>query len=717
MESQQPSNTQNPAASASQPTQKLSSQGKAIFTVAILILVGIFGVGMKWIFSVSPDNAPFFLFDYAVGLSMIFLPCTLPLAFVIVPLAMGKGYAKGLGIAISFGIGVAITLSFYGALIGAFGQALGIANVELAKNILYAIAGFMAIFFALGEIGLTKMRMPSYSGKIPDVIQRRQDFLKAGMLGLFLGNVGVGCPNPLFNAVIIPKIIAEGDIFQGWLIMLVQALGRFTPLLLLAMLGILGVNATTFLVKRRGVVERATGWATVFVGGFMLTLGLFTHDWYVYSGTHSVLETITREETITNILGRQIATLGHTHAAPTGLGLLGQPLWWGSWFMVAIWLFPLWWYWSRKRKEAKSAPDAEKPLLQTKVRWMASFLVTLSLLLALIFGYSLPNWFSNKIAPMHDTQGAEETPAAIACLTAGPYPLQVGVPTSLSFKFLESGKCEDSETQKLLKPIGIEHERIMHVLIAKEDFSIFAHIHAEDLGPITQEMIDNSRFDVNYVFPSEGLWRIVTQVSHDTHIVTKSFNLVLEDISAPVLINKDLSLNKVFKSENNSAYNVNITPNGKIVGNKLVANKIIAGHEAVINYHLEKDGKPVTDLSPYLGAAAHFAIWSIDLASFAHEHGVLEVSEGGAEEHQGVINVAYANGGGHDSAASDHGEEHELPAIFGPDVKLSYVFPHPGLYKIFGQFRHGDQIITTDFMVIVDMDDHGMMMEGDDHQH
>ena len=710
MENQQPSNTQSPAALAAQPAQKLSNQGKVIFAVAIFILVAIFGVGMKWIFSVSPANAPFFLFDYAVGLSMIFLPCTLPLAFVVVPLSMGKGYAKGLGIALSFGIGVAMTLSFYGALIGAFGQALGIANVELAKNILYAIAGAMAIFFALGEIGLTKMRMPSYSGKIPDFIQKRQDFLKAGMLGLFLGNVGVGCPNPLFNAVIIPKIIAEGDIFQGWLIMLVQALGRFTPLLLLAMLGILGVNATTFLIKRRGMVERATGWATVFVGGFMFTLGLFTHDWYVYSGTHSLLETITREETITNMLGSRIATLGHTHAAPMGLGLFGQPLWWGSWFMVAVWLFPLWWYWSRKRKEAKSASDADKPLLQTKVRWMASFLVTLSLLLALIFGYALPNWFLNKIAPMHDTQGIEEeAPTAIACLTAGPYPLQIEVPTELSFKFLESGDCANSETHKLLKPIGIEHERIMHVLIVKEDFSTFAHTHPEDLGPITQEMIDNSRFGVNYTFPSEGVWRIVAQVLHDnTHTITKSFNLVIGENLSPVLITKDLAVNKVFSAEDNSIYNVSIAPDGKI----------LAGHQTTINYHFEKDGKPVTDFSPYLGAAAHFAIWSVDLGSFVHEHGVLEVSEDGTEDHHGAINIVYAHGDGNEPISDGHADEHELSTSFGPDVKLFYAFPYPGLYKIFGQFKHGEQVITTDFMVIVDPDDHGMMMdEGEDHGH
>jgi len=33
---------------------------------------------------------------YVAGLSMIVLPCTLPLVFIIVPLSMGKGYKKSI---------------------------------------------------------------------------------------------------------------------------------------------------------------------------------------------------------------------------------------------------------------------------------------------------------------------------------------------------------------------------------------------------------------------------------------------------------------------------------------------------------------------------------------------------------------------------------------------------------------------------------------------
>ena len=119
---------------------------------------------------------------------MIVLPCTLPLAFVIVPLSMGKGYVKGLAVALAFGLGVAITLSTYGifaALLGKVFIAYAGGGGEIIKNIFYAIAGVFAMLFALSELKLINFRIPSYMGAAPGFIQRRSDIAKALMLGLF----------------------------------------------------------------------------------------------------------------------------------------------------------------------------------------------------------------------------------------------------------------------------------------------------------------------------------------------------------------------------------------------------------------------------------------------------------------------------------------------------------------------------------------------------
>ena len=160
------------------------SRSKKFLIVFLFGILAIIVFGLVWFFVGSGGHSPvglgWYLFGFAAGLSMIVLPCTLPLAFVIVPLSMGKGPAKGFFIAIAFGLGVAITLSLYGVLAAVIGKvaigSLG-APLEVVKNWLYFIAGAFAYLFALGELGLVKYRMPSYSGAFPAFIQKQYDVL------------------------------------------------------------------------------------------------------------------------------------------------------------------------------------------------------------------------------------------------------------------------------------------------------------------------------------------------------------------------------------------------------------------------------------------------------------------------------------------------------------------------------------------------------------
>src|SRR3990172_7185595 len=192
--------SQVPAVAAENTSQDRHWRG--LFVLFALALFGVFLTGLYWIFTASsgsPIGTGWFLFSFAAGLSMIVLPCTLPLAFVIVPLSMGKGYVKGLAIALAFGLGVAITLSTYGifaALLGKAFIAYAGGGGEIIKNIFYAIAGVFAMLFALSELGLINFRLPSYMGAAPGFIQILSYISKPLMLGLFLGNIGIGCPHP-----------------------------------------------------------------------------------------------------------------------------------------------------------------------------------------------------------------------------------------------------------------------------------------------------------------------------------------------------------------------------------------------------------------------------------------------------------------------------------------------------------------------------------------
>ncbi|TSC78947.1 MAG: Uncharacterized protein G01um101429_623 [Parcubacteria group bacterium Gr01-1014_29] len=340
---------------SSQPTVTQTPNGNArhgfillTFGLAAIIVLGLFAAFFG---TSSPEGFGWYLFSYAMGLTMIVLPCTFPLAFVIVPLSLGKGPMKGLGIALSFGIGVVMTLSMYGVLAAVIGKtfigSLGIQG-EVLKNWLYFGAGTIAYLFALGELGLIKFRMPTYSGAAPKIIQEKGDYLKALLLGLFLGNIGVGCPHPA-TPLIFLEIARSGNIFYGWSLFFVHAVARVLPLLLLVMLGILGINGLKWLSAHREKVERGTGWLMVFVAAFILVLGLFTHDWWVNSGQHTLFEEITQEERFLGIISERLNTEApHSHGLETGTGLFGLPLSLGNWTLVLLWIIPLWWYYKKK---------------------------------------------------------------------------------------------------------------------------------------------------------------------------------------------------------------------------------------------------------------------------------------------------------------------------------------------------------------------------------
>lgn len=380
-----------------------------IFAVSLFL---IFISGLFWIFTkstASPIGLGWFLFSFAAGLSMIVLPCTLPLAFVIVPLSMGKGYVKGLMVALAFGLGVAITLSTYGifaALLGKAFIAYAGAGGEIIKNIFYAIAGVFAMLFALSELGLIKFRVPSYMGAAPAFIQKRSDIAKALMLGLFLGNIGIGCPHPA-TPIILGQIGITGDVFYGWLLFLTHAIGRIIPLLLLAILGILGVNATKALMARKESIAKATAWGMVFVGAFLFTLGFFSHDWWVFSGMHTLLEEITQEERFLGILkGRWESTVTHVHDMPTGTGFFGLPLWLGNWVFVFLMALPLWGSWLLERRKSKSLAELEQDALKKKLKLKGFKFAVLTIIFILTFIYVLPQRFlTQQLA--HQAEEAE----------------------------------------------------------------------------------------------------------------------------------------------------------------------------------------------------------------------------------------------------------------------------------------------------------------------
>lgn len=661
------------------------NQRRPFFLFAISLFVLFFG-GLFWLFLLSPQTPigfGWFLFSFAAGLSMIVLPCTLPLVFVIVPLSMGKSPGKGLSIALAFGIGVALTLSIYGILAAILGKVvIGTldAPLETVKNWMYMAAGLAAFLFALGELKLLRIRMPAYSGAAPMFIQKQGDILKAFFLGLFMGNIGVGCPHPA-TPVILTRIAISGDIFYGWLLFLVHAIGRIIPLILLVVLGFIGINAISALVKRREAIERATGWAMVYVAAFIFVLGLFTHDWWVLSGQHSFLEKITQEALITGTLAERFGVeKPHAHGIPEGQGLFGLPLWLGTWVLVFLWVIPLWWHWFKEKKRVRTLSENEKIFQLQILEWKKWFFVAIAAFIAVTFLYTLPQWFLQKaqVLEIEETQIDYQVQVS----TAPELPL-AGQPTKITIAL------KDKEGRPL-KDLQVAHERILHAVIISEDLKEFAHKHHEDENLLTQDIIENAVFSITLTFPKAQKYLVGLDFRHEGKDASSLQYIEVLGLKEPILIEKDLNRKKNFQG-----YDVKLSSD---------PGELKSGEETHLNYFITKEGKEVTDLQYYLGEPMHFSMVSADLGTFLHTHGELPGQET-PEDHEGFIPVVLANGR-HDIREEFKERQREIspsprPSQFGPEIEAHIVFEYPGIYKIFGEFQHQDKVVLTEFMVVV----------------
>ncbi|MCA9811393.1 MAG: cytochrome c biogenesis protein CcdA [Nitrosarchaeum sp.] len=310
------------------------------FTIFSLIFVGgILAVTTNiTIGSGSQLSYPSWLvISYLSGLSMIILPCTLPLVFIIVPLSMGKGGKKGLLMALLFGAGLTITISIYGIGLGTIGQ---VTNLDQISLYMFMIAGIAAFLFGLSQLKLFEIRLPSYSGT-PKFIQKRSDYSKSFFMGLLLGNAGVGCPNPMFYWLLI-YIASTGSAEIGASLGAVHGVGRALPLILLSVMAIIGVNYTKKIVSSREKIEKCTGWMLIIIGSFLIIQGIpGGHEWYENTIIHIVWNNLV---SITHI-PPEYHVGHHIHAYGYSIPQEFVPV-----LFVGLLSFPIVWYFTHKRK-------------------------------------------------------------------------------------------------------------------------------------------------------------------------------------------------------------------------------------------------------------------------------------------------------------------------------------------------------------------------------
>ncbi len=261
----------------------------------VFVLFGLFSVifvGVVFAFTteLSPEASQNYTFSswlilaYTAGLSMIILPCTLPFVFMIIPMTVDKGLKRGLLTASLFGAGLITTLTLYGGGLAYLGQITGISTLS---TWLMLAAGIITYVYGLHRIGLVKIPTPSYSGT-PGFMKNRGDFSKTYLMGVLVGNAGVGCTNPLFYLMLF-YIMGTGDPVTGISLGFVHGVGRAVPLVLVAVLAILGFNPTKGLIAKRQKVEKASGYLLIIIGSFLIINSTNEGQaWYMNTVLHTV---------------------------------------------------------------------------------------------------------------------------------------------------------------------------------------------------------------------------------------------------------------------------------------------------------------------------------------------------------------------------------------------------------------------------------------------
>lgn len=219
----------------------------------------------------------------------------------------------------------------------------------------------------------------------------------------------------------------------------------------------------------------------------------------------------------------------------------------------------------------------------------------------------------------------------------------------------------NQKPERVLVPISdleTEHTKLMHVIGIRDDMNEFFHIHPRPVGT-------SSVFTVRHTFEKPGRYKLWSQIKKDG-VVHAFGHPAVEIQGVGDRSSKEVSLNRSMIVEN---YQVAFKPN----------EPVIKGVETPLSFDIRTRTGQNVEVEPYLGADMHLAVIKDDLTQFIHTHP--EGHEMDMSGHNGMFRVI--------KEAKAHGVEEENPTSEAADKTIDFhvVFPEPGLYKAFAQFR------------------------------
>ncbi len=188
----------------------------------------------------------------------------------------------------------------------------------------------------------------------------------------------------------------------------------------------------------------------------------------------------------------------------------------------------------------------------------------------------------------------------------------------------------------------VEHEEDLHLVAVRRDLSGYQHVHP-DLG-------------------ADGTWTVTLDLTPGTWRVVA--DTTPSALGEGLVLGADLSVPGDFAPQELPPPAATAEVDGYTVA---LTGHLTAGEESELTLSVSRDGVPVTDLQPHLGAYGHLVVLRAGDLAYLHVHPV------------------------------------EAPgAAPGPDVVFATTPPAAGTHRLFLDFRHGDVVRTAAFTVTVE---------------
>ena len=308
---------------------------------------------------------------------------------------------------------------------------------------------------------------------------------------------------------------------------------------------------------------------------------------------------------------------------------------------------------------------------------------------------------SHKEHKEHKAHNVEDVEVLNVELHTEPDKISAGEPANLMLHLT------DAEGEPFTD-LMVHHDRILHVLIVSENLQTIGHVHPEDFED--RDMIAELEgvYTVQFTFPYSGRYILALDVMTEDAEYTKHIYVDVTGDKKMSELTYDLRRQKRvvgYTEQGGDRFTKAVSINEKKGESKYIVKmeapeKIKVGEMVHITYHFTHAGKPVTDLVPFLDAPMHFAIVSNRLDGILHTHGTVPMD---SKYDKKKMDSSQTKKKIHEKPPTT-GHQHQgiTPDRFGPTVMLMTTFKKAGIYQIFGQVKHGDQVLFPTFMVKVE---------------